>query len=511
MPFNLIFSVSFVCALLAAPASAQQTATAASPTPKPASAAAPKPPPAPIKIGSVTFSGSLRLRAESWDWFDTDKADGNYTFGAATLRFGFSQVKEKIEWQVEGEVPVLMGVPDNAIAPAPQGQLGLGATYFAANGQQNASLIFKQGFVRFKGLFGDKASSLKIGRFEFNDGTEIAPADAQLAAVKRDHIAQRLIGTFAFTHIGRSFDGLQFARNFKAGNFTFVGVRPTEGAFQLNGNDELDVDFYYGAFTQPKKFKTAETEWRAYVLHYHDGRPTLKTDNRTTALRTADKSNIRLTTVGGHHIGVFKAGKGKIDTLLWGAGQFGSWGNLDQRSGAIAAEAGYSFGGSKFADKLKPWVRAGYFRSTGDGNPADDKHTTFFQALPTPRIYARTPFFNSMNNEDTFGELRVKPHAKLGLRFDTHHLRLSNSKDLWYAGGGAFQKRTFGYTGRSSNGSQNLGWMFDGSADVTVTSRTTLTFYLSGTRGGGVQSAIYPQGGPNPLARFAYIELTQKF
>nr|MDQ3012651.1 alginate export family protein [Acidobacteriota bacterium] len=366
--FNLLFSVSFVCALLAASAKAQATAAVASsptPTPKPA-AIMTKPPatPLPIKIGNITFSGSLRLRAESWDWFETDKADGNYTFGAATLRIGFSQSKEHIEWMVEGEAPVLVGVPDNAIAPAPQGQLGLGATYFAANGQQNASLIFKQGFVRFKGLFGDKASSLKIGRFEFNDGTEIAPVDAQLATVKRDHIAQRLIGAFAFTHVGRSFDGLQFARNFKAGNFTFVGVRPTEGAFQLNGNDELDVDFYYGAFTKPKKFKTGETEWRAFALHYHDGRPTLKTDNRTTALRTADKSNIRLTTIGGHHIGAYQVGKGKFDTLLWGAGQFGSWGNLDQRSGAIAAEAGYAFssgGGSKFADKLKPWVRAGYF------------------------------------------------------------------------------------------------------------------------------------------------------
>jgi hypothetical protein len=514
MPVYQFFSTTIVCALLTVTAYAQQTAAASpTPLPTPVPVITPKPPPAPapIKLGNITFSGSLRLRAESWDWFETDRHDGSYTFAAATLRFGFSQSKENFEWMLEGEAPVLMGVPDGAIASAPQGQLGLGASYFAASGRQDASLIIKQGFVRFKGLFGDKTSSLKLGRFEFNDGTEITPADAQLATVKRDHIAQRLIGSFGFTHVGRSFDGVQFARNFKAGNFTFVGARPTEGVFQLNGNDELDVDFYYGAFTRAAKFKTGETEWRAFLLHYHDGRPTLKTDNRTAALRTADKSSIWLTTIGGHHISIHKAGKGKVDTLLWSVGQFGSWGNLDQRAGAIAAEAGYSFGGGKFADKLKPWIRAGYFRSTGDGDPTDDKHTTFFQVLPTPRIYARTPFFNSMNNEDAFGELRVKPHAKLAVRFDAHHLRLSNAKDLWYAGGGAFQKRTFGYVGRPSNGKQSLGWLFDVSADITVTSRTALTFYLSGIRGGGVQSAIYPQGGANPPARFAYIELTQKF
>jgi hypothetical protein len=247
------------------------------------------------------------------------------------------------------------------------------------------------------------------------------------------------------------------------------------------------------------------------VLHYHDGRATLKTDNRAQTWRAADQHKIRLTTFGGHHVSVYQAGQGKLDSLLWGAAQFGAWGNLDHRAGALAAEIGYSFGGSRWADKLKPWLRTGYFRSTGDGNPTDGKHTTFFQVLPTPRIYARTPFFNSMNNEDVFGQLRLKPHARLNLRFDAHHLRLSNSKDLWYTGGGAFQPRTFGYVGRPSSGQRSLGWLCDASTDVAVTSRTSLTFYLSGIRGGGVQAALYPLGGANPPARLFYLELTQKF
>ncbi len=513
--FCILFFSVCLCSLLPRTGRAQQQASVAPPaakaSPTPSITAKPAPAPAPIKLGNVTFSGSLRLRMENWDWFETEKADGSYTFGAATLRFGFSQSKENLEWQVEAEAPILMGIPENAIAPAPQGQLGLGGTYFAASGRQDASLIFKQGFVRFKGLFGDRASSLKIGRFEFNDGTEIMPADVTLATVKREHISQRLIGGFGFTHVGRSFDGLQYARNFKNGNLTFVGARPTEGVFQLNGNDQLDVDFYYGAFSRPQKYKTGEIEWRAFALHYHDGRPVLKTDNRAAALRAADRNNLRLTTLGGHHIGVYKAGRGKIDTLLWGAGQFGRWGNLDQRAGAIAAEAGYSFSGGKLLDRIKPWLRAGYFRSTGDGNPTDGKHTTFFQALPTPRIYARTPYFNSMNNEDAFAEFRFKPHPKLAARIDAHHLRLSNAKDLWYLGGGAFQKRSFGFVGRPSNGKQNLGWLFDASADLTLTPRTAMTFYFGGMRGGAVQSSIYPLGGANPAGHFFYLELTQKF
>jgi len=448
---------------------------------------------------------------ESWDWFETQNADNAYTFGAATLRVALGQQRDRVDWLVEGEVPVLMGVPTRSIAPAPQGQLGLGATYFAANGRQDASVIFKQGFIRFKGLFGDKAGSLRLGRFEFNDGTEVIPADETLATVKRDHISQRLIGAFGFSHVGRSFDGLQYTRNFKAGNLTFVGARPTEGVFQLKGNAELDVDFYYSAFTRPLKRKQSESEFRAFVLHYHDGRPVLKTDNRAPLLRAADSSNIRLNTLGGHYIGAYKAARGKVDLLLWGAVQLGDWGTLDHRAGAVAAEAGYTIGGSKLADKIKPWVRLGYYRSSGDHDPADGTHGTFFTMLPTPRIYARTPFFNGMNNEDAFGQLRLKPHPRLGLRFDAHRLRLSSTKDLWYVGGGAFQKKSFGYVSRPSNGKQSIGSLFDVSADLSVTPRTAFTFYLAGIRGGGVQSSIYPLGGSNPAARFAYAEFTQRF
>jgi len=116
-----------------------------------------------------------------------------------------------------------------------------------------------------------------------------------------------------------------------------------------------------------------------------------------------------------------------------------------------------------------------------------------------------------MNNEDAFGQVRLKPHAKVNLRFDAHHLRLSSAKDLWYVGGGAFQQGTFGYVGRPGNNRKDLGWLYDFSADVTLGARTAMTFYLGGVRGGGVQSAIYPRGGANPMARFFYVELTQKF
>jgi len=467
----------------------------------------PAPSPAPINIGGVTFSGGIRARFESLNWFETGLANNTYNFGAATLRLSLSQQKEKFGWQIEGAFPLLINLPDDAIMSAPQGQLGPGASYFAANGRQDAGAFIKQGFIHFKGIGGDKASSLKLGRFEFNDGTEVIPTDPSLATIKRDHISQRLIGTFGFTHVGRSFDGAQYARNTKSGAFTLVAARPTEGVFQLRGWDELDVDFYYGAYTKPIKAKNSESDFRVFALHYHDGRRVLKTDNRAQVLRAADGEKIRVTTIGGHYITTFKAGSGHMDALVWGAGQFGDWGDLNHRAAAIAVEGGYQIGGG-IADTIKPWFRTGYFRSSGDGDPTDNTHNTFFQALPTPRIYARFPFYNLMNNEDVFAQLRLKPHAKLSLRTDAHYLRLSNAKDLWYVGGGAFQRQTFGYIGRPSNGNKTLGLMMDLSVDWNITPQTSLMFYVAGVRGGGVAERIYPDG---RNAQYAFIELTRRF
>ena len=458
-------------------------------------APAPKKKSVPLKV-----TLQVRLRLESWDWFHTPLADGNYEFFASQLRVGIGQERKTWDWQLELEQPTLLGLPDDAIAPAPQGQLGLGATYFAANHNERntAGIFLKQGYVRFKGLGRDSASRLRLGRFEFIEGAETAPKDPTLAVLKRDRIAHRLLGNFGFSHVGRSFDGVEYVRATPPANFTLMGGRATHGVFETNGNLELDVDVIYGAYTR-SVHKKATGEWRAFVLHYHDGRGALKVDNRPLPARQADHDNIRLTTVGGNYLDVIPAGNGQFDLLLWGAWQFGGWGVLSHSAGAGAVEAGYQ---PKW--KLRPWLRLGYFRSSGDGNPADGSHNTFFQVLPTPRIYARFPFYNLMNNEDAFAELILRPHAKVTLRSDLHWLRLGNPRDLWYSGGGAFQDGNFGYAGRPSGGHNSLATFADLSADWKINSQFSLTAYLGGAFSRRVIQTSYPQAGNG---RFTYLEL----
>ncbi|HSE49053.1 MAG TPA: alginate export family protein [Terriglobales bacterium] len=457
----------------------------------------------PVELGDVVVTGSVRFRVESWQWFETPLADGSYTFGANQVRLGIQQKRRNFDWMLELEQPTLFGLPDDAIAPPPQGALGLGANYFASNGREAAGIFLKQGFLRLR-LPGTEGNSLRLGRFEFIEGLEPGSKDATIGVLKRDRIAHRLIGNFGFSHVGRSFDGAQLAWNPRNVNVTLMAGRATRGVFQVDGMGELDADVLYGALTRGTT-SAGPGEWRLFAVMYHDGRRTTKTDNRPLPARVADAHNLRVTTVGADLLHVFPTKRaGSFDVLLWGALQGGSWGVQEHRGWAVALEAGWQ----PPLKQLKPWLRAGWNRSSGDDDPADASHRTFFQVLPTPRIYARFPFFNLMNTDDLFAELVLRPHARLTVRSDVHSLRLASSKDLWYQGGGAYDQFVFGYAGRPSGGNTSLATLFDVSADVTVSKNITVTGYFADAEGKQVISQIYPA---DRSARFGYLEFNYRF
>ena len=465
-------------------------------TPAPAQAAAP----APITIGGdVVVSSFIRSRTYSWNWFG-DSPDGDYTYQGTQVRFGLSRSKPSYDWQAELELPFMLNLPTTAVAPAPQGQLGLGGSYYAANdGSENpAALFLKQGFVRFKGLGGVAGQSLRVGRFEFNDGLEVTPRNATLAALKRDRISQRVLGNFGFSDVLRSLDGAHYVFSTPKLNVTAVAARPTEGVFQANGWKELNINVFYGAVTGQADDDRHPGEWRLFGLWYHDYRDAAgKTDNRSAAARAADSEQIVVGTYGGHYLRSVATPAGPVDLTLWGVLQAGSWGALTHRAGSVAVEAGWQPEGFP---RWRPWLRAGYDYSSGDGNPTDDKHGTFFQVLPTARIYARMPFFNLMNNVDVFGEVILRPSSRLTLRTDVHVISLADKNDLWYAGGGAFQPGTFGFSGRPSNGKTGLATLYDVGGDITLNAHVALNLYYAYARSGDVARAIFPTSNGAHLA-----------
>ncbi|HTV58580.1 MAG TPA: alginate export family protein [Verrucomicrobiae bacterium] len=458
------------------------------------------------KLGPLDVTVDWRTRVEGWDWFEANTGNNNYAFGHSLLRLGIGQQSDRLDWKVEIAQVTIFGLPSDAVVAAPQGQLGLGGTYYAANGNHdnNAYVFLKQGYMVFKA--DDQKVRFKLGRFEYFDGTEVKPKDADLAKLINTRVAHRLISNFGFSAAQRSFDGATFAWDEGPNNVTVFAARPTRGVFQVDGMGELDVDAYYGAYTRSVATANSAGELRVFALGYIDHRTTvLKTDNRPQSVRAADTGKIEIATYGADYAHVLHTeSAGTFDAMGWGVLQEGSWGELSQHASAFVGE----FGWQPEVSHLKPWLSAGYSFGSGDGNPNDSRHGTFFQVLTTPRLYARFPFYNMMNNEDFYGTLDVHPAKRLLLRSELHALRLANAEDLWYLGGGAFQHKTFGYTGRPSSGARSLANVWDISGDYQLTKFLGLTLYYGHAWGKSVMEGLYPK---NPNAQFAYIETNFRF
>lgn len=453
-----------------------------------------------IKFGDVDFTATLRLREYVWDWFQPVAPYQNqYAYSGDLLRLNFAEKSGSFDFDEELAVPFLLDMPKNATAPAPQGALGLGSNYFTANGNhQYAAMAFaKQLYTRYHI---DESQTLQAGRFEFNDGTELAPHNATLATLKRDRISQRLIGTFGFSDVGRSFDGLHYDWRQQNQDITVVAATPTRGVFQTDGWGWNRIGFGYAAYTKEWGHGAHAADTRFFVIDYDDFRHIVKTDNRPLAVRKGDTENIHIQTWGAHSIHAITTRPGIFDAIGWFAAQTGRWGTQTQLAAAFDLEAGFQ---PNILKSVKPWLRGGYTYGSGDGNPNDKTHGTFFQILPTPRPYARFPFFNMMNTEDAFGSLILRPHAKVTISSEYHSLRLTNVNDLWYAGGGAFQPWTFGYTGRSTAGRRPLGNLYDTSVEYRANRHMTFTGYLGYTQGLAVMKEIYPAGKDG---QFGYLE-----
>lgn len=460
--------------------------------------AAPAGSPSPWKLTTT-----MRTRVEFYDFFDPGNVavgrENNYVFVGNLVKFAVARKGKERDSYFELASPALLFLPTDAVAAGAKGQLGLGATYKVSNRGQDASVFLKQAYVTFKEL-DPHHLALKLGRFEFVEGQEVLTGDPVLDALKRDRIAHRLIGNFGFTHVQRSFDGLVATRESRKHQVTLMAALPTIGVYDLDGMETVeDVRVAYGALN----FKLAKekADGRLFVIDYDDSRDDIvKVDNRALAARRLDVENIHVVTAGGHVLKRID----DWDALAWGVVQAGDWGVQDHQAWAFALEAGRQWPKHHW----KPWVRVGLNKSSGDDTPADGEHRTFFEVLPTPRIYARYPFYNLMNLTDTFVTLMLRPSKKVSVRADYHNLDLTEAADLWYAAGGAFDRHFFGFAGRPSGGFVELGDLLDASLDWKLDNRTTLTFYHGQMFGGSVTNFTFPDGKD---AAFGYIEVNRRF
>jgi len=304
------------------------------------------------------------------------------------------------------------------------------------------------------------------------------------------------------------------------------GFQPVSGGFEISAGrpiEGIQLGGLSATLKDSPRFPASDA--RLFWIYYSDhrrltcdsktpdnGKCVVDNRNRSVETRNADTSDLRIHTIGANAAHVMALGPGKADVLGWAAGQLGAWQALDQRAWAYDLEAGYQL----TALWARPWVRLGFFRGSGDPDPNDHVHETFFQMLPTARLYAQFPFYNMMNNQDTFAQLVLQPFRSLGVRSDFHWLRVVERKDFFYSGGGATKDDFFGFAGLPAPKDSGLPPQLDGHqvaylVDIAFTWKPIelLTFYAyyGHAFGGDVVRQLFA----GREANYGYIESTVAF
>ncbi|MCC6765917.1 MAG: hypothetical protein IT293_14765 [Deltaproteobacteria bacterium] len=450
-----------------------------------------------------TLSANNRMRGEFANWFQANEPNDNneYNFLGNRTQLGIGVAR--------GPLSAFFQYQHTELVNVPAGATGVGSVYFANTRQHfQEQGWLRQGWIQAAPKIGDWKLTVQGGRMRYLDGSETVAPDANMQWVKTQRVAERLIGPFDFTHVGRSFDGIRLAGDTDALNLTGFALWPTSGGFEISAGRGMDVNLAGVSATVKDHPGFPGSEARAFWIYYHDGRPSngdvVVLDARPLAERQGDRRDLDIHTLGANVLHVEKIGPGKADALLWVVGQAGDWQSQSHAAWAVAAEGGYQWTDAWSA----PWVRAGFFRSSGDGDPTDDSHHTFFQLIPTPRPYALTPFYNLMNNQDAFAQLLLKPLATVFVRTDFHWLQATEHDDLLYFGGGATKQDFFGYGGTGAGGHHQIGYVAETSVSWKPLPIVELAAYYGHTFGGSVVQAGFP--GRDDID-YGYLEATLTF
>jgi hypothetical protein len=279
----------------------------------------------------------------------------------------------------------------------------------------------------------------KVGRLGVKGGLEqVFFDDKALNWVKKIRLSERLIGTFDWPNVGRRYHaamGFYKTEWFRVDAFAaklLAGGLEYHQAFR----ELKDVNIFGGTLSLDDDLLIDHTEIRIYGIFYRDDRDVAKTVTGGT---------LDIPAVGASWAGAYPGiGPGTLDTLLWGCYQWGDWGASSHSAYALVAEVGY-----KFTEvRLQPWFRLGVAHASGDDDPEEGKHKSFFGMAPTNHKWYGYMDTTALSNLINFYQQAIlKPAEKVELMVDGHLFWLHDTSDSWYAGSGPTRNDVFGYVG----------------------------------------------------------------
>jgi hypothetical protein len=437
---------------------------------------------------SLDLTVSSRFRTEFWD---AHAAEWD-TFYALRTRVG-------AKYSYRNTVSLFAEFQDSRIYDLGANTSGAGALYRGFGGSNSPSRVhgddLRQAWVELRPSEG---IGIRAGRQDIKLGTQAMYSEANWRYLKIKRASQRLVGTVGWSHGERSNDAI--AGSYETDNhhlYAFV-ANPTTGVFDIDDAYKRQEDILYGgiSWTAKRGALIPNTEVRSFVLGYQDDRSMAK---------GGLPDEVEIYTAGFSAIGIYPMGPGNVDLLIWGAIQVGDFDDEDHLAGAGIVEAGYQLTEAPF----KPWVRGGINIASGDGDPNDGDHNTFFNMLPTNHLYYgfadQLAFQNLM---DLFAQLKLKLHERVGLNLFVHHFRLVTGNDMQYFGTGAFTKEgNFGFGGNPNpTGAKSYGTEVDAVVSASLCPGVSLSGGYSRLWGHD-----FLDGNADEDVDFAYLQVTLKY
>lgn len=406
----------------------------------------------------TTLGINVRLRNEYWNTFERQGTDTERSYNFFLIR---ARAFADFKWQKFRIHLLTQGV--KAFDLPRNGAFGPGPLYFNASDRKTSpgNFQFVEAFFQYDDPEGFYFTG---GRIPIREGAEVLYKDnPKLNWVIKKRLSERLIGTWDWTNIGRRFDGASLGYHNTTFDFNAFGSWVTFGGFDFDDGYWKDLDNVVvagGSFTLKEGILLSNTQFKFFNYYYFD--------NRNVAVDFAG-DDLKINTIGVNMVGAYPAGPGEIDLLLWGAFQFGSFGDLDQKAGAFIGEVGYQLTEVPW----KPWLRAGIAYASGDGDPNDSNNGTFFNMVPTNHKFYGYVDANAFSNlVDTYLQLFLSPHKRVNLAVDGHLFWLASDEEVWIGGSGPFNDALFGYAFRNpaegNNIEQDLGGEIDIGANIAA-------------------------------------------
>ena len=315
-------------------------------------------------------------------------------------------------------------------------------------------------FPGLVGAEGDDSFDLRQAYVEFGNVRDF-PLTLKLGRQILSYGDERLVGSFDWNNIGRTFDAVKLRWEEKLWSLdAFAGtvVVPTRGQYNqsdlFNGNETDRTQILSGLYfsTTALNFQTTDL----YALHLYENsnpryQPTATGDTSFITLGLRMKSKL------GYFARTAPVCDGKsippapkplgFDYDAEFAFQKGEVRGMDLTAFAAHAGAGFTFD--------TPWTpRLGvaYNYGSGDKNPLDGDIETFQNLFPTNhKFYGQMDVFSWQNMHDLEVSVKVQPVKSVTAKLEYHAFWLASTDDTWYRANGVATVRPLSPASRSAS------------------------------------------------------------